>query len=332
MAEKLLVIRMSALGDVAMTIPVVYSFAKQYPDIQVSVLTQPFFAKLFVDRPDNLTLICFEPNKGVGKIRALCSLLVKLYKEKFSYVADLHNVLRSWIICYILLITGSKVKMVDKNRAERVRALQAKTRQKDFISRYCDVFSGLGFPVTIDFKSLFPNPPQLPQCMGLNYPSIGIAPTARYANKTYPFSLMKELVGHLVKEGFHVYLFGGKNDIDILNRISDGKAKIVAGKFDLLQELAIMYHLNLMLTMDSANQHLAALVGTKVLTIWGSTTPECGFSPFMSERKHAIVAACECQPCTIAGADTCKYGTLECMMAISPNIIINKIKQAIYEN
>lgn len=317
---------MSALGDVAMTIPVIYSFARQYPNMHVSVLTRPFFAKLFINAPYNIEIICFPSQKRYNKVVELWNLLFLLMRKRFCYVADLHNVLRSWIICFFLMATGSKVKMIDKGRIKRPKFLREKQQQRNFILRYCDVFHKLGVPVVINFNSVFTVEPQLPQEFKLRKPAIGIAPTARYANKTYPIEHTREVINKLIKDGFNVYIFGARSEIETLNWISNGKAVVVAGQYDIQQELAIMYHLDLMLTMDSANQHLAAMVGTKVLTIWGSTTPECGFSPFKSKTENALLSRCVCQPCTIAGSDTCKSGTLECMMTIMPDYIVNKIK------
>ncbi|MDE5805406.1 MAG: glycosyl transferase family 1, partial [Paramuribaculum sp.] len=115
MAKRLLTLRLSALGDVAMTIPAIYSLARRYPELQIDVVTRPFFARLFINRPANVSLIEADfsgSNKGIGGMWRLLKKLSKLHPDM---VADLHNVLRTWQIDAWMRLRGVRVKMVDKN-------------------------------------------------------------------------------------------------------------------------------------------------------------------------------------------------------------------------
>lgn len=107
MKEKktILIIRTSALGDVAMCIPAVYSLAEDYPDLEIKVLTQPFFARLFVNAPANISFILTDWKGKHRGVRGIFRLLKELRRYHIDCVADLHNVLRSWIIdAYFLLL------------------------------------------------------------------------------------------------------------------------------------------------------------------------------------------------------------------------------------
>lgn len=329
--KRMLVIRLSALGDVAMTIPAIYSLAEKYPELKIDVVTRQFFARLFINAPSNVTVHGIDFKKEYGGATGTIKLLKMLGKLKPDYVADLHNVLRSWIIDWYFKLHGTKVKMVDKLRSARKNVLRHKKKQPNFIDRYLEVFSELGYPVDLSFKSLFNNgKTRLP--IEINHPAVGIAPFARYYNKTYPPSMMKEVAKGLAAEGYNVYLFGGrgKEAEELAHwQAMDDKCISLAGRFSLEEELALMGEMDLMVSMDSANQHMAALAGTNVISIWGSTTPECGFLGYRQNDSDAICLHLDCQPCTIAGSPECPLGHLNCLRGITPKMIIDKVKTSI---
>lgn len=321
---NILVIRLSALGDVAMTLPVVYSAALQHPDVQFTVLTRPFFARLFINRPSNVAVMEADykgRHKGMGGTLAL---LHELSTKGFTHVADLHNVSRSWQIDTAMRLHGCQVAMVDKNRRARRSVMNGGKAQKAYIQRYVDVFSRLGLEVGLSFTSLFPVAPPCPT--ELKHPAVGIAPFARYANKAYPADMMQQVVDLLGEHGINVYLFGARGQ-EAEQLAQWHNATSLAGKLPIEQELAVMHHLDVMVAMDSANQHLAALTGTRVMTIWGSTTPACGFTAYGQKAEDNIVAALPCQPCTIAGSDRCKRGDMACFKSVSPQQVAERLTQ-----
>lgn len=325
--KKVLVIRLSALGDVAMTLPVIYSVCRNHTDTDFFLLTRPFFAKLFINRPDNLHIIEADFKGKHHGISGLARLISELGTYKFSAVADLHNILRSWVIDIWMKIHGKKVVMVDKKRIHRIGNL-LREPQPNFIDRYANVFAKLGYPINLDFKSIFAdNPAEAP--FPVQHPAVGIAPFARYDNKTYPIDQMQRVVQMLTEQGYNVYLFGARDkEAEVLEKWSATypHCHSVAGKTDITGELALMSHLDVMVAMDSANHHLASLTGTPVVSIWGSTAPQCGFHAYGQPATNAVLAHLDCQPCTVAGSKKCPKGTLACMREIPPEVIVNKIK------
>lgn len=327
---------MSALGDVAMTVPVIYSVAQAYPELEIYVLTRPFFARVFINRPPSVHIIAADfdnaPYKGAAGMRRL---LRELRGYKFDYVADLHNVMRSWIIDRYMRLLGKKVEMVNKYRSDRVNLLRHSiSAHPPFNERYLDTFARLGFPAPCTFRSVFTADapaPELP--ITVEHPAVGIAPFARYYNKSYPAEMMQEVVESLSKAGVNVYLFGARGtEAETLQMWSQhnathgtGTVHSVAGRYTLDQEMAIMSALDVMVSMDSANQHLAALAGCPVVTIWGSTTPGCGFAPYGRPRGLDILAGCDCQPCTIAGGPDCPHGDLHCLRLLAPSRIVSDV-------
>lgn len=321
--RHVLVYRLSALGDVAMTIPAIYSCARRWNEVTFHVVTAAFCSQLFVNAPANVVLHPVE--KTVGTWR----LLRDLSKMDIDAVADIHNVLRSWIVDALFLLKGKRVKMLAKNRDERhVILKEGKDTKRPFTLRYFDVFEQLGLSCTSCFSSLFETLPPLPiDIIKGDEQWIGIAPYARYENKTYPLEQMHEVVQSLVENPHnHIFLFGSKGEqAETLKQWQKLSSRVhsVAGCFPLQQELALMAHLDVMISMDSANQHMASLVGTRVVSIWGSTTPACGFMGWQQKKEDAVCLHLPCQPCAIGGSSHCRLNTLDCLKKLSPADIVN---------
>lgn len=323
--NHVLVFRLSALGDVAMTIPAIYSVARTYPSTTFHVVTTAFCAQLFVNAPQNVLLKPVEKSATTWHVLGLVSRL------PVDAVADLHNVLRSWVIDVMFLLRGKPVSMLDKRRSERhAIKKQRKATKVPFVHRYFDVFAGLGLPCKPCFDSVFKVLPSLPigKTKG-NEHWIGIAPFARYATKTYPLEMMKEVAKLLaVQPDTYIFLFGSRGQqAAALSQWESLSTRIfcVAGCHTLYEELSLMAHLDLMISMDSANMHLASLVSTHVVSIWGGTTPACGFTSWGWRLDNAICMNLDCQPCTIGGSRKCRIGGLKCLRGISPETIVQRI-------
>ncbi len=326
----IVIFRFSALGDVAMTIPVVYSVAEAYPHYEFVYCTSAHFDKLFINRPTNLTVKKFEKQR-FKSLAGYVSFLKEINRLHPQAIVDLHNVPRTWIIDVFFRFKGKKTVMVDKDRRSRRTDLRNKVKQKNYITRYYDTFRRLGLDFRLTFNSLFDHNKALSP-VELKYPAIGIAPFARYSTKIYPIDNIASVIKYLTANGVNIYLFGGgAKESVILEQLAARNEKCfsMAGKFNLDKELAVIANLEAMLSMDSANQHIASIAGTKVFTIWGGTTPLCGFSAWRQEESHAFVADLACQPCSVAGSRSCPMHTLECMRSLNPQQISDHILKSI---
>ena len=307
-----------------MTVPAVYSCAQAWPDATFHVVTAAFCAQLFADAPSNILLHPVE--KGTGTWQ----LLKLLNKLPIDAVADLHNVLRSWIVDGWFLLKGKRVCMLSKNRDERHAILkQGKRTKLPFTQRYFETFARLGLSCEPRFTSVFKTlpPPPVEQEKGEER-WVGIAPFARYENKTYPLELMQQVAAQLAGEAdSRVFLFGSRDaqaeTLKQWERLSP-RIHAVAGRFSLKEELTLMAHLDVMVSMDSANQHMASLVGTRVVSVWGSTTPACGFMGYHQQASDAVCAHISCQPCAIGGSRHCRQGGLACLKSIQPEAIVER--------
>lgn len=293
--KHILVIRFSAMGDVAMMVPVLRIFANQNPDVKITVVTRAFFKPLFNGIPN--VRVYTADLKGTHKgIIGLYKLSRALRKIGFDAIADLHNVLRTKILK--VFFTGKKVIQIDKGRKEKKDLVSGKSvRQlKTAHQRYADVFRNLGFELDLS-RTLFSERFELSEELKIllaksNTPVIGIAPFAAHSSKMYPLRLMEKVISELNKS-YRILLFGGgKEEISLLNNMAskNENADSVAGVLSFEDELKLISNLDVMLSMDSGNAHLAAMFGIKVITIWGVTHPFAGFAPFNQPQDYALVA------------------------------------------
>lgn len=316
--KKILVIRFSALGDVAMLVPVVRAAAAQCPDMEFTVLSQQRMADLFADMPDNVVF------HGVDlKHQSLREIADGL--GCFDYVADMHGVWRSLYIRMRMRMRGARVKTIHKGRFSKFLLTHGICRKQLIHTslRYVRVLRGLGITNigSEDFFSMQNKGEGKNEKKG-----IGIAPFAAHKGKVYPIKQMEKIVAELSRKGEPIVLFGSKEEAAILNQWASTYKGVecVAGRMTLREEIERMRGLRVMLSMDSANMHLASIAGTRVVSIWGATHPYAGFSGLGQQTDDCIQRALRCRPCSIYGNKKCRYGDYRCM-AIPPEEIIARL-------
>lgn len=276
-----------------MSVPVLRALTTQYPELKITVVTRSFFKPFFQDL-ENVTV--FEADlKGEHKgVLGLYKLSKELKALNFDAVADLHNVLRSKIIKFFFF--GKKVVQLDKGRAEKKALVSGQKFQqlKTTHQRYSEVFEALGYTINLSQPS-FPEPKLLSKNLksfisNKDLKTIGIAPFAAHQSKMYPLNQMESVIETLSKS-YNVILFGGgKKEVEILNQFEAKYNNVtsVAGKLKLEEELSLISNIDLMLAMDSGNAHIAAMLGKKVITIWGVTHPFAGFAPFNQPKDFTL--------------------------------------------
>ena len=279
-----------------MTVPVVAAFSEAHPQVKIFVLTRQQFAPLFA-QISTVEVIGVDLKNEFKGFFGLLRLVKKINTLKVDTVVDLHNVLRTKILN--ALMPKKQWAILDKARSEKRRLISGQKFEplRPMVERYADVFRSLGFDFSLgDFQP--PKPQSLSKGMESllkekNKPYIGIAPFAAYTSKTYPLEKMKRVVARLSKAECTIILFGGgKEEVEKLAYIATLYPNVisVAGQFSLQEELILMQKLTLLLAMDSGNAHMAALMGIKVLTLWGVTHPYSGFKPFNQSMEYCLVA------------------------------------------
>lgn len=325
------------MGDVAMTVPVIRALTEKHPECKITVLSKPFFKPLF-DKIPQVSFFAAQVNTKHKGILGLFKLYRELKKENITHVADFHNVLRSKILRTLFIFNGNPCICINKGRTEK----KALTRTKNKIfkqlktshQRYAEVLNKLGFnldlsnPTLIEKKKLSK---KITIITGLKTDTwIGIAPFAAFKGKVYPLQLMEEVIKEMASKGFKIFLFGGgKHEVKILNTIEKTYKNVInlAGQLSFKEELEVISKLDLMVSMDSGNAHLAAMQQVKTITLWGVTHPYAGFAPFHQPDDYCLISDLEKYPkipCSIYGNKVIN-GYENVMETISPDRVIEKI-------
>jgi len=345
--EHLLIIRFSAMGDVAMTVPVVSSLARQYPNIRITVLSKPFARAFFDGLAPNVSFMGADIKGEYRGVKGLNALYRRLSAKHFTAIADLHDTLRSKYLRMRFNLSRNNVEHINKHKSGRRRLCAQHNKrleqQPTPFENYAEVFRKLGFPVECRFADVYehhdPDFSVLPtefQRQKSAEKWIGIAPFAAHIGKIYPLERMERVIQLLSQRNdLKIFLFGGGKTEKM--QLDQWVAKYplctnVTGRLDgLKQELLLIRQLDLMLTMDSANMHLASLVATPAVSIWGATHPFAGFMGWNQSADNAVQVDLPCRPCSIYGKKPCHRGDYACLNEIQPETIVKKVVENFVE-
>lgn len=339
---NVLVVRFSAIGDVAMTVPSLYGACHAHPGVRFIFVTRASMTSIFLNAPENLVVVGVDLKsdyRGLAGMRRLFGELRGRYD--IDGVVDLHDVIRTKYIRLLARMRGIKVSRIHKGR----KGKHALTRKNNKVmlpletsrSRYRAAFSRIGLAPDESFSGLFSagkadpavfseiTPPRKP---GEHW--VGIAPFAKHRGKIYPVEMMEEVVAKLSNvEGMRIFLFGGGDyERDVFRQWQDrypGVVSLAEGRYGFATELALASNLDCMVSMDSANMHLASLVDIPVVSIWGATHPYCGFKGWRQDDANIIQLPLTCRPCSVFGDRPCYRGDYLCLNGIKPAIVTDKI-------
>ena len=342
--HHILIIRFSALGDIAMLVPVVHALATQYPDLRVTVLSRQQARPLFDDLAPNVGFMDADFRKEYKGLPGLNALYRRLKAKHFTAVADMHDVLRTKYLRMRFSFDRYQVAHINKHRAGK-RRLVAKdnkrlVQQPTSFQNYADVLAELGFPVKLEFTSLFPRQGgnlRLLTSRELQEKKsfqqwIGIAPFAAHQGKVYPYDRMLRLVDLLLGKhpNARIFLFGaGRRERKVLDEWCGPRPRCIqvpAVLSGLSEELILMSHLDVMVSMDSANMHLASAVDVPVVSVWGATHPYAGFAGWRQGDDTQVQLSLPCRPCSVYGNKPCYRGDMACMNGITPEMILEKVE------
>lgn len=313
------------MGDVAMCVPVVWSLAQKYKDLEIVFLSRKNFEPIFSQLPENVKFWGIDLKKDYDGFSGLNRLFSEIKQKDFDAYADFHDVLRTKYLKFRASLAGIKTVRIDKGRSDKKRlttkgAENCKPLKTTFV-RYQDVLEKLGF----DFELNFPKTTKSGKSG-----KIGVAPFAAHKGKILPLETTEKVVKLLSEKGLQVFLFGfGEKEKAVLEQWQDKYQNVVSlvGKSGgLKNELTLIAELDCMLSMDSANMHLASLVGTRAVSVWGATHPAAGFFGFNQDETDAVQIPLPCRPCSIYGNKECRLNDkYQCLNKITAEMIVEKI-------
>ena len=320
-----LVLRFSSIGNVAMTVPVVATLAKEHPDDTFVYVSQKKLAAMFSGVPNvHFFEVDFHgDHAGFSGLRRLYNQISADWSV--DYVIDLQHSWKTRLFSAFFRMRRKPVySLCEGQRSKNVfvqKGAKGLEPLKGEIWRYADVFAKVGLKWNGTFLPMLTDP-LLSARIEVMYGEkvgkwIGIAPFAKYKSNVLPYRLTKEVIAHFASQGdVRVFLFGaGRVESEMLRQWSMIFTDVtcVAGNLRLEEEFELMRHLDVMLCMDSANQHLASLVGLRAVTIWGGTHPAVGYSAWSQREEDMLQMDVACRPCSVNGMNDCRRGDFACL-------------------
>ena len=314
-----LIIRLATLGNVAMTVPVVASLSRRYPDDQFIIASKKDLGAMFASMPN----VEFREVDNHLDWRGVWELW-KAWRKDIDAVIDLQGVLRTRVFDGLMRLSGKRVTRVRYGRIRKqlitVFGIGKKQLPSEF-ARYADTFRRAGLETDDAFTALPVNKKaaaNVTKRFGKKEGRwIGLAPYAKSRSNMLPYRVTKELIEQLsADEQTRVFLFGaGKIECEMLRQWASvfPRTQSVAGSLKLEEELELMRMLDVMICMDSANQHLSSLVGLRAISVWCATHPMIGFAGWKQQPEDIIQRHdLRCRPCTCHGTNHCRYGNYAC--------------------
>jgi ADP-heptose:LPS heptosyltransferase len=324
------------MGDVLLTLPVMQGILRSNTDVQLIFVTRKKFSPYF-GGIDRLIVVPFDPDGPHRGLSGLWRIFGEIRRYPFRRVVDLHGMIRTWFLDAIFLLTGCRVYRIRKHRKLRRKILgdnQLKISVPHTSLRYQRVFKRAGLTGGLS-PSVFPPAGGTTRTgrMQTDLIRVGIAPISKHTTKNWGLNNIAELIGLLkLRYSVEIHLFGGKEDQIELNSLLVPDVFNQAGIIETLHEISLIQTLDVFISMDSANMHLAALAGIPTLSIWGATDPRLGFAPLFQPDSYALFADPSdviCRPCSVYGEIPCKRkdSPMICMNSIKPEQVMNKISE-----
>ena len=328
-----LIIRLATLGNVAMTVPVVASLSKRYPNDRFIIASKKKLGAMFASMPN----VIFHEVDNHLNWRGVWRLW-KMLRHDTDAIIDLQDIPRTRVLDALMLFSGKRVTRVHYGRFRKhlitLFGIQRASLPTEF-ERYKNAFRRAGLETDDSFEALKINQ-ETAAAVNERFGAkegqwIGLAPFAKSKSNMLPYRVTKEIIERLTQDPeTHVFLFGaGKIECEMLRQWSSvfPRTQSVAGLLSLGEELELMRRLDVMICMDSANQHLSSLVGLRAVSVWCATHPIIGFMGW-KQRPEDIIQRSDlrCRPCSCHGTDHCRYGNYACRQIEAETII-----QRIYE-
>jgi len=336
--NNILVIQTAFIGDAILTLPLIHVLKKNYPQSSIDVVVVPRTVEVFSNHPSISGIFPYDKRGKDAGLIGFWRLLKELRLKKYELIITPHRSLRSALLGRLLKPSVN----IGFDRSTG-RLLFSKVVHYNPADHEIDRNLALLNPLSIQI-----NKDELPKL----YPSVEdakvvdsilenfsiekessmvtIAPGTIWNTKRWPSDRFAALCKLLSSECSTVLLIGGKEDNALCEEIA-GMAKVrnvfnTAGKFTLLQSAELIKRSRVLISNDSAPMHIAVAVDTPIIAIFGATVPEYGFAPRGANNIIIETKGLKCRPCSIHGGDICPIKTFECMMAIKPDLVVNKVR------
>ena len=344
--KRILIIRLSSLGDVLLATPLIRQLRQKYPQVQLDFLVRKEYAELLRHHPGLSELIEFDAQPGFTSLQKIRE---KIHQTRYDIILDIHNNLRSRYLCAglpFLSFFKTRLYRIHKNQIFRFLLVIFKinlyhkiySRVIPVWEKYLQTARSLGIIAEDGRLELFL--PEEAITAAQNFRAalekskwdIVMAPGARHFSKRWPEEYFVELIKQLfAKTGLRTILVGGAEDISmiekILRQLQEGMAVSSVGKLSLLETAALIKQSKLMISNDSGLMHLGAALDVPLIAIFGSTVKELGFFPNSPKAVVVENGGLYCRPCSHTGRSDCPEKHFRCMREITPENILSILLQ-----
>jgi ADP-heptose:LPS heptosyltransferase len=328
---KILIIRFSSIGDIVLTSPVVRTVKAQVDNAEVHYATKLQFKSIL------------EANPYLDKVHylkdSLPNLIGDLRKERFDFVVDLHNSLRSRIIKTALGVKSSSFYKLNWEKWLMVNFKINKLPAQHIVDRYLEAVAPLGVKNdSLGLDYFIPEKDEVPaDWLPIEFRQgfVAYAIGAQHGTKKLPLDRMIDLCHRINRP---VVLLGGKEDSVVAEQIESfftksttsigyeaglrelGKKTIIynaCGKFNLNQSASLIRQARYIFTHDTGLMHIAAAFRKEIFSIWGNTIPAFGMYPYRTKFTIFENNHINCRPCSKIGYAKCPRGHFKCMRDIT---------------
>jgi len=319
--KKILIVRLSSLGDILLTTPLLRSIKQNFPQISTDFLLREEYSDLLILNPNVNKIYNFPVSKFEKQDQ-----FNEQISQNYDLVIDLQNNIRSRKLVNILRRPSVKFNKQNLNKFLLVNFKINRLKKFPQIpERYAETVPGL----ELDDKGLefYTNrQPDTEFSGGKNY--IGLCPGAKHFTKRWLKEYYIELGRKLEDAGYTVCLFGGLEDIEICSEIckSLGTPLSFCNYNDILQTASNMKMCKAIFSNDSGLMHLAAALKLPVIAFFGSTVKEFGFFPYKTKNIVLENKNLKCRPCTHIGRKNCPKKHFKCIKELTPDSAFYSLK------
>ena len=336
--QKILLIRLSAIGDILLATPLLRALRTQFPEARLDFVVKAEFADVLRHHPAVDTLYELETKNGRPELQALGR---RLRAMRYDVIFDIHKNFRSRYLAYVA--KPQQIFQYRKHVVRRWLLVHAKINLMRNVPpiyrRYLDAATPLGLPP-------LSSPPDgrrlelfwreqeereadwaiLAHNWEPGLPLIGLAPGAGYFTKRWPAEYFGQLAVNIIRRNRQVVILGGAQEIALAKQIEQTvesmtgrREKVInlTGALSLLGSAAVIKRCRLLVANDSGLMHVAEAAGTPLLAVFGSTTRELGFFPQSPSSRVIENASLSCRPCSHLGYAQCPRGHFRCMREIT---------------
>ncbi|MDD3044116.1 MAG: lipopolysaccharide heptosyltransferase II [Candidatus Delongbacteria bacterium] len=327
--KKILVIQTAFLGDVILITPLLRSLKNIYPGSHIDVLVIPQTSGVLENNPNIRKIISLDKRKN--KICSFFKALRELKKENYDMAVSPHSSITN---AMLMLFAKIPRRIGFDRRLARLFLTDKVPHENNILKisknlQLLSIFSDEKFNIQTE---LFPSSDMFLKADGLlselklqNSKTIAISPGSVWFTKRWPQKYYKTLINFLTSMNFKVVLIGSKNERTLCEEVkSEINCINLAGTLSVLESAAVISKCDLAITNDSGVLHIANAVKTDVLSFFGPTVKNIGYSPFR-ENDIVIEIDLDCRPCGSHGGKKCPLGHHNCMRNITPDYVLTII-------